>query len=214
MAGNIIRESTRAAGAATVADVMSMAAQRAEAAGASTLIEHARAPFTMLEHSPRTIEAFTKRFARATVWTDEGNCFNRAMLGAHLLDRDVRLGAGPADDVFAAAIAVSPHRHLDGGYNGGFHAALAVKVRGESELAIVDLLPGNPRRNTLSGWSVDPNPLVLRPFAGTGLFDGVSHRSTWVGPEYFEFARDQLTHTWNNAEAHGVRIMRAPMQEM
>lgn len=209
IAGDVITAAARRAAGTTIDRVFERAAARAAAAGPERLAAHARGPFELVELSPGQLDRFSERFARAAVWVDEGNCFNRAMLGAHLLDGQLQLAAGPLDDSFAGAIAVSRHRHLGGGYDGGFHAALAVRLRGETQLQVLDLLPGNPPLQALSRWSPDPDPLVLRPWAGTGLWNGVSHRSEWVGEGYFAFARDQLRATWDDAERHGLQLAAA-----
>jgi hypothetical protein len=167
----------------------------------------ARAPFDLLETEPAVLKMFMDRFGTNLVWTDEGNCFNRAMYGAHLLDDMRGMGTGPADEAFTAAIAVNRH-FTSSGYDAGFHAAVAVKLPQVDELMVIDPLPGNPRIQPLSMWSKDPEPLILRPFAGTGLWNGVGYRSTWVGDSYFDGARDLLTQTWNAAEQFGVTVRR------
>jgi len=58
----------------------------------------------------------------------------------------------------------------------------------------------------LAEWSRVKDPLVLRPFAGTGLFNGVSTRSEWVGSGYFRDAGARLNQTWTDAAKYGVKV--------
>lgn len=205
LVGDVISEGARLAAMRDVAQVLAVPATRAREAGPELLQQHARAPFELLDVDHGTVSRFIDRFRASALWVDEGNCFNRAMLGAHMLDQMTGLAAGPVDDAFAAGIAVNRHFTAQG-YDAGFHAAVAVKLPHVDELMVVDPLPGSRRMQPLSQWSTDPEPLILRPYAGTGLWDGVAYRSTWVGDQYFDGARDLLTQTWRAAEQHGVAV--------
>lgn len=205
MVGDIISEGARRAAVGDITRVFAGASAKALDAGVDVLVANARAPFTLLDVDLGTLSRFIDRFQDTALWVDEGNCFNRAMLGAHMLDGMVGLGATPASDAFVAGIAISRH-HVGPNYVGGFHAAVAVKLPYVDELMVIDPLPGSPRMQPLSSWSRDPEPLLLRPFAGTGLWDGVGYRSSWVGSGYFDGARDLLSQTWNAAEQYGVTV--------
>ncbi len=205
LVGDVISEGARRAAIGDISRVLGGAARRAREESVDVIRAHAREPFQVLETDPGTVSRFLDRFRQAAVWVDEGNCFNRAMLGAHMLDDMRGLGMGPADDAFAAAIAVSRH-HNGNGYYGAFHAATAVKLPWIDELQVIDPLPGNRAMQPLSTWSKDPDPMVLRPYAGTGLWNGVGYRSDWVGGGYFDGARDLLVRTWDAAERHGVTV--------
>lgn len=201
MVGDIISEGARRAAVGDITRVFAGASAKALDAGVDVLVANARAPFTLLDVDRGTLSRFIDRFRSAALWVDEGNCFNRAMLGAHMLDDMVGLGAGPASDAFVAGIAVS-RRHIGPDYIGDFHAAIAVKIPHVDELMVIDPVPGSPTMQTLSRWSRDPEPLLLRPFAGTGI----GTRSSWVGDGYFDGARDLLEQTWNAAERYGVTV--------
>ena len=60
---------------------------------------------------------------------------------------------------------------------------------------VVNLQGDEPALQPLSSWSIDPEPMLLRPYAGTGLWDGVGYRSTWVGDRYFRGATANLVET-------------------
>ena len=204
--GMALSDGARIAAKAQVTRIMDMAAARARDAGVDVLQAKARAPFQLVETDWDTAMRFVDRFRSTALWVDEGNCFNRAMLGAHMLDDMRGFGMGPADDAFAGAIAVSRHYGGDGGYVGGFHAGLAVKLPGLDEPQVIDLLPGQPSIQPLSSWSLDPEPMLLRPYAGTGLWDGVGYRSDWVGDGFFDGAGSLLNQTWDAAEGWGVQV--------
>lgn len=205
LVGDVVSIGMRRAARRDLAQVFAVASDKARSAGTDVLQRTAREPFELVPLKNETVERFIDRFTETAVWVDEGNCFNRAMLGAHMLDDMVGLGAGPTDDAFAAGIAINRYFNA-AGYDSGFHAAVALRPKGSSETMVVDLLPGHPRIEKLSSWSSDPDPMLLRPFAGTGLWNGTSHRSEWVGHQYFDFARSQLDDTWRAAEDHGVRV--------
>ncbi len=205
MVGDVISEGARRAALGDISRVFGRAASLAREEPVELIKARARAPFQIVETDPATLSRFIDRFRSAALWVDEGNCFNRAMLGAHMLDEMRGFGMGPADDVFAGAIAVS--RHHDGdGYVAGFHAALAVKAPYLDELQVIDPLPGSPRMQPLSQWSTDPDPMLLRPYAGTGLKLDEGYRSTWVGGDFFDGAASWLENTWHHADTHGVTV--------
>lgn len=206
ISGDVISDGLRIAAKRDISRVLGGAAQRARAAGPEVLAAKARAPFQLVETDWTTTMRMVDRLRGTAVWVDEGNCFNRAMLGAHMLDDMRGFGMGPADDAFAGAIAVSRHYDGTGGYVGGFHAGLAVKLPGLDEPQVIDLLPREPAIQPLSTWSRDPDPMLLRPYAGTGLWDGVGYRSEWVGDQFFDGAAGMLNQTWDNAETWGLQV--------
>lgn len=178
---------------ASVMHVLGEAGAVAAEVGDSALQAVARRPFQLAEHTPETIQFVQDQMRHHLAWVDEGNCYNRAMYGAHLLSQETGIGRSPLEHTFAGAIAVSPHLHDGGTYTGGFHAALAVRVQGRDGVQIIDLLPQHPDLESLASWTRHPEPLLLHPWAGTGLWDGVGYRSTWVGAPYFEDAAARLT---------------------
>jgi hypothetical protein len=205
IAGDVISDGLRIAAKRDLGRVFDRAIGAARTAGPEVLEATARRPFELLEVDHGTLSRFIDRFRGSILWTDEGNCFNRAMAGAHMLDEMVGLGAAPTSDAFTAAIAVNRHFNA-AGYDAGFHAAVAVRPRWSPDVLVVDPLPGNRTLQPLRRWSHDPEPMLLRPFAGTGLWDGVGYRSTWVGDQYFAGARELLHQTWDAAEQYGVTV--------
>lgn len=192
VATSAARAATNSGSAAAIGRVLGRAADAARSVGDEALEAAARQPFRLLEHSEGQIQALIADMRASLAWVDEGNCFNRAMYGAHLLGQRSGTGLSPLADEFAAAVAVSPHLHDGGTYTGGFHAAMAVRVRGREGLQVIDLLEGHASLEPLATWTRHPDPLVLRPWAGTGIWDGVSRRSTWVGAPYFDDAERRL----------------------
>ncbi len=199
--GDVISEGARRAAVGDISRVLGRAAGLAREASVDVLVAKSRAPFQIVELDHPTLSRFLDRFERSALWVDEGNCFNRAMLGAHMLDEVRGFGMGPADDVFAGAIAIK-RNHVAERYVADFHAALAVKVRHVDELQVIDMVPGSPRMQPLSTWAPGETPAIVRPFAGTG----VGTRSTWVGGGYFDGAASNLRATWNAAREYGVEV--------
>lgn len=199
--GDVISEGARRAAVGDISRVFGRAARLAREESVELLQAKARAPFQLAETDPATLSSFLDRFRGAALWVDEGNCFNRAMLGAHMLDEMRGFGMGPADDVFAGAIAIK-RNHVAERYVADFHAALAVKVRGFDEVQVIDMVPGSPRMQPLSRWAPGETPELVRPFAGTG----VGTRSTWVGGGYFDGAATNLQRTWDAATQFGVTV--------
>lgn len=199
--GDVISEGARRAAVGDISRVLGRAARLAREEGVDLLVAKARAPFQIAETDHATLSRFLDRFEQTALWVDEGNCFNRAMLGAHMLDAMRGFGMGPADDVFAGAIAIK-RTHVAERYVADFHAALVVKVQYMDELQVIDMVPGSPRMQPLSTWAPGETPTIVRPFAGTG----VNGRSTWVGGGYFEGAASNLQATWNAARSFGVGV--------
>jgi hypothetical protein len=142
MVGDIISEGARRAAIGDITRVFAGASSEALDAGVDVLVAKARAPFWMVEVDHGTVSRFIDRFQDTALWVDEGNCFNRAMLGAHMLDDMAGLRASAAGDAFVAGIAISRH-HVGPNYTGGFHAAVAVKLPHLDELMVIDPLPGS-----------------------------------------------------------------------
>ncbi len=197
--------------------VLGAAADAARTVGDDALARVARHPFQMAHHPAPVIDELLRDMRAHLAWIDEGNCYNRAMYGAHLLAQRTGIGTSPLADTFAAAIAVSPHLHTGGGYTGGFHAALAVRIQGRAGIQIIDPLPGNVPIRDYATWlrdnapinnaatmSAHPEQRVLRPWAGTGLWDGMQYRSTWVGAPYFEDAARRLEQAHTAMTARGA----------
>jgi hypothetical protein len=199
--GDVVSEGARRAALGDISRVLGRAAHLAREESVDLLQAKARAPFQLVETDHGTLSRFLDRFRASALWVDEGTCFNRAMLGAHMLDELRGFGMGPADDVFAGAIAIK-RNHVAERYVADFHAALAVKVRHMDELQVVDMVPGSPRMQPLSSWAPGETPIVVRPYAGTG----VGTRSTWVGGGYFDGAAANLQATWRAAEQFGVTV--------
>ena len=197
----IISEGARIAAMVDIDRVFGRAARLAGQETLDVIQAKATQPFQLLEIDHSTLSRLIERFERSALWIDEGNCFNRAMLGAHMLDDIMGLGMGPADDVFAGAIAIK-RNHVATRYTADFHAALVVKVKHMDELQVIDMVPGSPRMQPLSSWAPGEQAKVIRPYAGTG----VNGRSDWVGPGYFDAAEDLLDRTWASAESFGVRV--------
>lgn len=199
---------------ADVSRVLGTAAARAREAGPSALREHARAPFTMIEHEPHDVEEFLRWFERTPEWRPDGNCFNRTMLGAHRLDEIAGLGAGPRDDMFAGAIHIEQetaseflataktpeelerlratlttgeHAHL----SGRFHATLALRIKGHEDPVAVDFKAKRPFLHFLAD-TLPERTQLIRPFAGSGVWGGASVRSAWVDDAYFTGATSFL----------------------
>ena len=196
--GDIVEAGARVASMRSVSRVLGRAERAAAAVGDDVLIANARRPFELQALSEPQLHRFLARYRRDLVWIDEGNCFNRAMYGAHLLGDMTGVGRSPLADTFAGAIAVHAYRHEGATYTGGFHAALMVRVQGMPEPQVIDLLSGNPTLVPRSQWYAGSagTTEVIRPFAGTGVWNGVAHRDTWVGPSYFRFARGMLHDSW------------------
>ncbi len=199
--GDVISEGARRAAVGDISRVLGRAARLAREESVDLLQAKARAPFQLVELDHATLSRFLDRFERTALWVDEGNCFNRAMLGVHMLDEMRGFGMGPADDVFAGAIAIK-RNHVAERYVAEFHAALVVKVRHMDELQVIDMVPGSPRLQPLSAWAPGEAPDIVRPYAGTG----VGSRSTWVGGGYFDGAASNLQRTWNAASEFGVAV--------
>lgn len=199
--GDVISEGARRAAVGDLTRVLARAGQLARDETSTLIQAKARAPFQLLETDYSTLSRFLDRFEDTALWVDEGNCFNRAMLGAHMLDQMRGFGMGPADDVFTGAIAIK-RNHRATLYNADFHAGFAVRLPHLDEPQIVDMVPGQPRLQPLSSWAPGESPELVRPFAGTG----VNGRSTWVGGGYFNFAASKLTETWDAAQDFGVTI--------
>jgi hypothetical protein len=199
--GDVISEGARRAAVGDISRVLGRAARLAREETVDLLVAKSRAPFQVAETDHATLSRFLDRFERTALWVDEGNCFNRAMLGAHMLDEVRGFGMGPADDVFAGAIAIK-RNHVAERYVADFHAALVVKVKHMDELQVIDMVPGSPRMQPLSAWAPGETPLIVRPYAGTG----VGTRSTWVGGGFFDGAASNLQATWKAATSFGVQV--------
>jgi hypothetical protein len=188
-----------------VRNVFRTAADRAQTVDLGTRRAHARAPFTMIEHDPDTAEAFVRRFHDLVVWKHDGNCFNRAMSGVHLLDRMVGLGAGPTDDVFAGAVHVEQELDAKGALTGRFHGSAALRVRGHEHPLDIDFLNDRP----LVPFDAEHPPPVtklIRPYAGTGApYSDGTVRSDSIGPAFFGGAEEYLGKAWDRATERDVR---------
>lgn len=199
--GDVISEGARRAAVGDISRVLGRAARLAREESVDLLQAKARTPFQIADTDPATLSRFMDRFGDTALWVDEGNCFNRAMLGVHMLDEMRGFGMGPADDVFVGAIAIK-RNHVAERYVADFHAALAVKVRHVDELQVIDMVPGSPRLQPLSAWAPGETPELVRPYAGTG----VGSRSTWVSGSYFDGAAWNLQRTWDAAAEFGVTV--------
>lgn len=198
-AGAALAAPVRAESMGRVHEVMGRAAEAADAVGDDAVARVARSEFQLEELPRATVDRFLQDFRSSLVWTDEGNCFNRAMWGAHRLNTTVGIGTSPLHDTFAGAIAIRHHMHAGPDYTGGFHATLAVNVQGEGVM-VADLLPGSAELVPYAQWAKgrEADTFLLRPWAGSGIevYAGGPKRSEYVTRPYFEWAEGELLKSW------------------
>lgn len=201
----------RATAIADVTRIMGTASARAREAGVPAIQANARAPFELIEHEPELVEQFLRWFERTPEWRPDGNCLNRTMLGIHALDEMAGLGATPTSDVFAGALHIeqetaddflrtarSPEELAqfrsmlsDGEYahlSGRFHATMALRIQGHEDLAAVDFKANRPFVHFMADRLPERTQLI-RPYAGTGVWGGVSLRQDWADHTYFDGAQ-------------------------
>ena len=205
LASSTVTAAQRAAATTDITRTLTTAGTRAASVSDQTLIAQARAPFTMVEHEPRVVEDFLNRFHDAVIWKHDGNCFNRAMLGVHMLDEMTGLGAGPADDVFAGAIHVEQELDRVGALTGRFHGSAAIRIKGHDDPYVVDFLHDRPFVRVRADDLPEVTQLI-RPYAGTGApwLTGGS-RTNWVGAPFFDGARQNLTAAWSKAAQRDLK---------
>lgn len=218
-AGDVFTSSMRYAAQQSTALVLGRARDAAALVGDEALAAVAREPFDMVPITQAQFDWVVARGEDSLVYVDDGSCFNRAMKLLHELNQRLRVGTSPLDDRFAGAIAVNPKiaAHTTGpeAYTGGFHAAFAARVIGHDEVQIADLLKGYPRQESVSDWAKrriakEGDVRLLRPWSGTGLWNGVRDRSEWVGPGYFDGAIEHLNGAWDLAPTYGISILGHP----
>lgn len=191
--GQIVSSAQRANMLRQVTTTLGRAADEAGAKHNMHLSRLARRDFDLATFSPAQANELQRRVAGATIQIDEGNCFNRAMLGAHLAGRMAGTGTAPADDVLGGALAVRAYTHDGGTYTGAFHTKLAIRVDGRDELQLIDPLPGNPRLQDLSEWAPPSEVRLLRPYQGTGIpFSDGGARAKFVNADGIDFASKML----------------------